>query len=381
MSFAKKSDWQTKPLPKRRITIPLSRTFSQAEFERIRQGLIPEQMEDKWFIYWENERLYFHRSWTGFCIYVVRFASEGDSHRLVEAEVNRNPKQYEETSDKHDAEMVSWLIDVLLLQQDADFPSDEPYSDTHKVWPRFVTTPELAAITAGGDDYIRTKGNEVKGLALRYNLNPDAPDAVVYGKGPRVQARAELLLQTGAVVPAYVKRQTNEWEYLGQYRATAIRRDASAIRKYGYKRVPGTVGGVLFLESVDEPQVQVSSGGFADPQTRKEIESAAIAFVTQQLDGEGFTVHDHQRENRGYDLLAQKRTTSLLVEVKGTDASLPRFFLTRNESRCAKANANWRLYVVCRARTTPVLYKYTDSEMRASFKLDPLAWECTQTDS
>ena len=31
--------------------------------------------EDKWFIYWENDTLFFHRSWTGVCVYIVRFTS------------------------------------------------------------------------------------------------------------------------------------------------------------------------------------------------------------------------------------------------------------------------------------------------------------------
>jgi hypothetical protein len=39
-----------------------------------------------------------------------------------------------------------------------------------------ITTAELAALTAGGDDYIRTKNNEVRGLALRLDVNPRAPD-------------------------------------------------------------------------------------------------------------------------------------------------------------------------------------------------------------
>ena len=249
------------------------------------------------------------------------------------------------------------------------------------IWPRFVTTNELAKLTAGGDDYIRTKRNEVKGLALTDKLNPEVPDVVVYGKGPRVQARAELLLSSGAVVPAYVKRKTNKWEYLGQYRATAIRRDAQTIKKHCSSRPHENVAGVLFLESADEPQVNVSGGGFADPQTRKEIESAAIASVTQQLHKEGFTVHDHQRENRGYDLLAERGDKSLLVEVKGTDAPSPRFFLTRNEAKCSRANSNWCLYVVCLARINPVTYCYTGAEMMEQFNLDPLAWECTKSDS
>ena len=37
-----------------------------------------------------------------------------------------------------------------------------------------ITTAALAALTAGGDDYIRTKGNIVRGLALRLDLNPSA---------------------------------------------------------------------------------------------------------------------------------------------------------------------------------------------------------------
>ena len=50
MKPAEPSDWKVKPLPKKRAVIPLDRLFSQAEMLKIRQGLRPEQMEDKWFI-------------------------------------------------------------------------------------------------------------------------------------------------------------------------------------------------------------------------------------------------------------------------------------------------------------------------------------------
>ena len=66
---------------------------------------------------------------------------------------------------------------------------------------RLVTTAELANLLAGGDDYIRTKSNRVLGLALRTDLNPDAPDFVVFGKGPRIISRAELFLSSGVAVP------------------------------------------------------------------------------------------------------------------------------------------------------------------------------------
>lgn len=136
MKTAQASDWQTNPLPEERITIPLERTFSPEEMSRIRQGLIPEEMEDKWFIYWQEDTLYFHRSWTGNCIYIVHFAADGDSARMVSAEVNRDPEQYKETKAELDVAMISSLIDLLLLHYAPDLPKDgsPPEEQAIKNW-------------------------------------------------------------------------------------------------------------------------------------------------------------------------------------------------------------------------------------------------------
>lgn len=125
MKRAEPSDWKTQGLPVQRTTIPLDRVFPPEEMEHIRLGLVPEEMEDKWFVYWLDDVLHFHRSWTGFCIYVVRFVAEGDSYRMIAADANRDPEQYSVTDDQHDRDMISYLIDVLLLRRDAVFPSDE----------------------------------------------------------------------------------------------------------------------------------------------------------------------------------------------------------------------------------------------------------------
>lgn len=244
-------------------------------------------------------------------------------------------------------------------------------------FPKLLTTNELAEATAGGDAYIRTKGNVVKGLALRLDINPRAPEVVAFGSGPRIRARAQLLYESGATVPAYVKRDTNAWEYLGEYRATAIRRDKRTIARYGKNRKKGSVDGVLFLEGVAEPIVRVIGGGFADAETRREIELAAISYATGQLERRGFCVFDRQRENRGYDLYATSATDSLKVEVKGTDSAEPRFFLSRNEWKCSASEPDWLLMVVCQARSNPSLLEYTAKQLRQRFKMDPLAWECT----
>lgn len=121
---ATKADWRIKKLPSKRTSIALDRRFAPHEIQHIKAGLIPEEMEDKWFIYWQDDTLFFHRSWTGFCVYMVHFVKDGDCYRMRKAELNRNPKQYAETSDAKDASLISYLIDVLLLHKDAEFPSD-----------------------------------------------------------------------------------------------------------------------------------------------------------------------------------------------------------------------------------------------------------------
>jgi len=129
MKAAKKSDWKTLALPGKRTTIRLNHFFTAEEMQRICRGVVPEQMEDKWFIYWKADSLYFHRSWTGVCVYVVRFNTQKDGWTMSAADVNRDAKQYSEVSDETDREMVSYLIDVLLLRQGAVFPSSEPSAE------------------------------------------------------------------------------------------------------------------------------------------------------------------------------------------------------------------------------------------------------------
>jgi len=255
--------------------------------------------------------------------------------------------------------------------------TNAPVSNHSSPWPQFVTTKELAKITAGGVDYIRTKHNVVKGLALVRKLNPGAPNEILFGRGTTIVKRARRFLESQAVVPAYIKKHTNLWEFFGEFRANEIRSDQKTIREHAGKRPISSLGGVLFLRRVDEPEVRITGGGFPDPELRKQIEQAAVRHVFTDLEKQGFAVTDHQRLNLGYDLLGEKGGERLLVEVKGTDCLRPRFYLSRNELKCSELNSNWRLYVVCEPRITPVIHKYTALEMRGKFKFDPLAWECT----
>ena len=119
---------ELKPLPSERATLPLDRLFTPQEMGRIRLGLLPAQMEDKWFVYWQDDRLHFHRSWTGMCIYIVRFKAEGDGCRMVEADVNRDEEQYRGYGDEREPARISSLINMLLLHREPE-ADDEPLSE------------------------------------------------------------------------------------------------------------------------------------------------------------------------------------------------------------------------------------------------------------
>jgi hypothetical protein len=243
-----------------------------------------------------------------------------------------------------------------------------------------LTTRELAEATAGGDSYIRTKNGEIRGLALNRDYNPDAPEVIVFGSGPEVKRRAELLLKSGVAVPTYVKKGTDVWLYVGEFRARDISYDKAMVEKYGSRRrrrYAEQSFGVLFMEAVSQHKVEVTGGGYPDSATRDRIENASMQFVTNELIRRGYEVRDDHRENLGYDLLASSRSGQLLVEVKGTTCSEPRFFLTRNESQCGFKYKEWRLFLVCDALgAAPYHQEFKMSEIEERFTMDALVWEC-----
>ena len=105
--IAKKEDWTTVEMPEEHDTFILYRHFTDHQMKTLRNGHIPQEMEDKWFWYMEGNTLYAHRSWTGFCIFVVEL-SDSDDHKVT---VNRYPEQYTCTSVEEDRQKLNDLLD------------------------------------------------------------------------------------------------------------------------------------------------------------------------------------------------------------------------------------------------------------------------------
>ena len=47
------------------IKKPINLIFNEDEYTKIKIGFIPEMMEEKWFVFFENNWIHWVRSWTG----------------------------------------------------------------------------------------------------------------------------------------------------------------------------------------------------------------------------------------------------------------------------------------------------------------------------
>ncbi len=105
--IATRDDWTAMDMPEQNDTFTLVRSFSDQQMEAMRRGHIPQAMEDKWFWYMDENTLFAHRSWTGFCIYKIEFHGDG-SHIVT---VNRDPEQYTRASIEEDRDNLNKLLD------------------------------------------------------------------------------------------------------------------------------------------------------------------------------------------------------------------------------------------------------------------------------
>lgn len=112
-------------MPDRHSFFSLDQTYSPFDSWMIARGFVPTVMEEKWFVYMENGRLLFRRSWTGILIYDVEAAWRGDRLHLGQVRVNRDPEQYGETDDDYDRRLLVYLIVVVLLGEHAPFPAKD----------------------------------------------------------------------------------------------------------------------------------------------------------------------------------------------------------------------------------------------------------------
>ena len=97
-----------------RIAIDLS--FSEEQFQKIILGLSAKEMENRWRIKFENDTLFFQRSWTGYTIFEAKIHKENNSYYINSFYAERNPEKYKITDDAFDIEAINRLIKKIIEQ-------------------------------------------------------------------------------------------------------------------------------------------------------------------------------------------------------------------------------------------------------------------------
>jgi hypothetical protein len=59
--------------------------------------------------------------------------------------------------------------------------------------------------------------------------NPEAPNIIIAGSGPIIEHEADLFCRQNSLVPIFIKRRPNEWEYVGAYKAVRYSNDPAEI--------------------------------------------------------------------------------------------------------------------------------------------------------
>jgi len=122
-TIVKKSAWKTEEFSKPH-SIQVHYPIFEKMFCRIRFGLLPEVMEDKWFSYYENGSLCFHRSWTGFKIYEAKIEKDESEwgYCITELIVERDTDLRRDADDDEDCGIFKHLLIGGLLGMRIELP-------------------------------------------------------------------------------------------------------------------------------------------------------------------------------------------------------------------------------------------------------------------
>lgn len=74
-----RDDWKVEE-PENWTLIEIKCELSKYEYESLIKGTMPLSMDDKWFVFFEDDYLYFVRSGSGKCIFAVHIETTGDTH-------------------------------------------------------------------------------------------------------------------------------------------------------------------------------------------------------------------------------------------------------------------------------------------------------------
>ena len=136
---ARRSSWKVEPLTVPQPIPAPARVWTDKEMDVIQRGYVPWIMDEKWFIFMEQNRLFAHRSWTGLGVYEATFAPTEGGYVIESAAVTGDETGYRRSSDEAESLTLEVLIASYLLKE--SLPEEQLAGfDPHTKWEFIVPT-------------------------------------------------------------------------------------------------------------------------------------------------------------------------------------------------------------------------------------------------
>lgn len=128
------------------------------------------------------------------------------------------------------------------------------------------------------------------------------------------------------------------------------------------------------LLSSDAAASRHYGAGFGDPETNRRVELAAIGAVRKKY--RGWRIKSVESDKCGFDLVCRRGEAELHVEVKGVSGTVPGFFMTRRELKCAETDSKFKLAVVTEALTSePIIREWDGRDIAKEFEKEGTLFE------
>jgi hypothetical protein len=101
--------------------IPYRSRFSVTEYQTLKLGLFPRQMEDKWFGYYQEPFLILGRSWTGMPVY--KFKLKRVIGGAVAGGAVCAADMLTDSDSEYQAKLLDFIVSNLILGQGKPFPA------------------------------------------------------------------------------------------------------------------------------------------------------------------------------------------------------------------------------------------------------------------
>ena len=113
-------------MPGNCVKVSLRAELDAASMDLLRRGHIPEEMEDHWFMYCDEEKIRYFRSWSGIIIFEASYRSSGSGYVITDLLVNPEGINL---NGKKEGETRNLFLSLVAADIGADWK---------RFWPRFV---------------------------------------------------------------------------------------------------------------------------------------------------------------------------------------------------------------------------------------------------